>query len=95
MDFIAKVEEGRRSGIQEIAGALEVLGARVKQVQPVLGVIAGSSEALSLEQLKIDGIASVEPDRSWGAGKPFRDAGEAEEQRAVAKRSGGKAKRKG
>ncbi len=70
MDFIAKVEEDRRSGIQEIAGALEKLGARVKQVQPVLGTIVGSSEGLSLEQLKIAGIASVELDRNWGAGMP-------------------------
>jgi hypothetical protein len=87
MDFIAKVEEDRRSGIQEIAGALEKLGVRVKQVQPVLGVIAGSSEGLSLEQLKIGGIASVELDRSWGAGMP-------EGKGKAARRSGGKAGRK-
>jgi hypothetical protein len=70
MDFIAKVEEDRRSGIQEIAGALEKLGVRVKLVQPVLGTIVGSSDVLSLEQLKIAGIASVELDRNWGAGMP-------------------------
>jgi hypothetical protein len=109
MNFIARIEEGQRSGIQEIAGALEKLGARVKQVQPILGVITGSSEGLSLEQLKIAGIASVEPDRKWGAGmpeagkrednpargeKPAKDERETGERRAVAKRSGGKAKRK-
>jgi hypothetical protein len=72
MDFIAKVEEDRRSGIQEIAGALAKLGVRVKEVQPLLGMIVGSSDVLSLEQLKIAGIASVELDRSWGAGMPKR-----------------------
>lgn len=70
MNFIARIEEEQRSGIQEIAGALEKLGARVKQVQPILGVIAGSSEGLSLDQLKIAGVASVERDRKWGAGMP-------------------------
>ena len=127
MEFIAKVEDSQRPEIREIAGALEKLGARVREVQPILGVIAGSSEGLSLEQLKVEGIASVEPDRNWGAGmpegkaarggkgegaekpegegrdrktggggaeKPVRGAREAEERRAVAKRSGGKAKRK-
>ncbi len=72
MDFIAKVEEDRRSGIQEIAGALAKLGVRVKDVQPLLGMIVGSSDVLSLEQLKIAGIASVELDRNWGAGMPER-----------------------
>jgi hypothetical protein len=109
MNFIARIEEEQRSGIQEIAGALEKLGARVKQVQPILGLIAGSSEGLSLEQLKIAGIASVEPDRKWGAGMPgtgkpednvarvgrtVKDEREKEVRRAGAKRSGGKAKRK-
>jgi hypothetical protein len=70
MDFIAKVDEERRSGIQEIAGALAKLGVRVKEVQPVPGVIVGSSDVLSLEELKIAEIASVELDRNWGAGMP-------------------------
>jgi hypothetical protein len=86
MNFIARIEEGQRSGIQEIAGALEKLGARVKQVQPILGLIAGSSEGLSLEQLKIAGIASVEPDRKWGAGKPEDNAARGEKPEAAARR---------
>lgn len=94
MNFIATVEDSHRERIREIAGALEKLGARVKDVQPILGVIAGSSEIVSLEQLKIEGIVSVEPDRTWGVEKPVRDAEKADDQRPVAKRSGGKAKRK-
>lgn len=94
MNFIAKVEDSRRAQIPEIAGALEKLGVRVRQVQPVLGLIAGSSETLSLEQVKIDGIASVELDRKWGAGRPLKDADETEGRRAVAKRSSGRGKRK-
>ena len=70
MNFIARIEEGQRVQIREIAGALEKLGARVREVQPIVGVITGSSEVVSLEALKIAGIASVEPDRKWGAGKP-------------------------
>ena len=95
MDFVAKIEDSQRERIREIAGALEKLGARVREVLPLLGLIMGSSETLSLEQLKIAGIVSVEPDRKWGADKPVRDAPKPEEPRAVAKRSGGKAKRKG
>jgi hypothetical protein len=70
MNFIARVEEEQRTYIREIAGALEKLGARVKEVQPIVGVITGSSEVVSLDQLKIAGIASVELDRNWGAGMP-------------------------
>jgi hypothetical protein len=67
-------------------------------VQPILGLIMGASETLSLAELKIDGIAMVEPDRKWGAGMPGK--GEAAVPRAEkgegsgAKRSGGKRKRK-
>jgi hypothetical protein len=106
MDFVAKIEEGQRERIREIAGLLEKMGARVRQVQPILGLIAGSSETMSLAELKIDGISSVEPDRKWGAGKPVgdgraeierpaKDEREAEERRVVAKRSNAKGKRKG
>ena len=95
MDFVAKIEDGQRERIREIAGLLEKMGAQVRQVLPILGLITGSSETMSLAELKIDGIASVEPDRKWGAGKPVKDGREAEERRVVAKRSGGKAKRKG
>ncbi|HEV3412637.1 MAG TPA: hypothetical protein VG101_09160 [Puia sp.] len=70
MDFVAKIEDSQRERIGEIAGSLEKMGVRVRQVQPILGLITGASETLSLEQLKIEGIAMVEPDRKWGAGMP-------------------------
>jgi hypothetical protein len=81
MNFIARVEEGRRAEIREIAGSLEKMGARIGEVLPVLGLIAGSSETLSLEQLKIAGIVSVEPDRKWGAGMPEGKSGKAEKKK--------------
>ena len=102
MNFIAKVEVSQMEKIREIAGSLEKIGVKVREVLPVLGLITGSSESLSLEQVKIDGIAAVEVDRKWGAGmpeserkaKPSKDEPVAGEKHAVAKRSSGKAKRK-
>lgn len=99
MHFIARIEDSQREKIREIAGSLEKMGAKVREVLPVLGLITGSSEALSLEQVKIKGVAAVELDRKWGAGMPeganeLKDAPKAEEKHAEAKRSGGNAKRK-
>lgn len=116
MNFIARVDDSHREKIREIAGSLETLGVKVREVLTAVGVITGSSETLSLEQLKIEGIATVEVDRKWGAGmpeveqeagkarmakgkgergtEPIKDAPKAEEKHVVAKRSGGKAKRK-
>ncbi|HET6253357.1 MAG TPA: hypothetical protein VFE32_04760 [Puia sp.] len=70
MEFIAKVEESRRAHIREIAESLGKMGVEVRQVQPILGLITGVSEVLSLEQVKIEGIASVELVRNWGVGMP-------------------------
>ena len=110
MNFIAKVEVSQLEKIREIAGSLEKIGVKVQEVLPVLGLITGSSESLSLEQVKIDGIAAVELDRKWGAGMPKREREAGKEgaegkgrdlakskevgKHVVAKRSGGKAKRK-
>lgn len=63
MDFIAKVEDKQRPNIQEIAKSLENMGIQVKQILRIPGVITGSSPSLSLRQLKIKGIQSVEQDR--------------------------------
>lgn len=125
MNFIARVEDSQREKIRQIARSLENMGVRVREVLPLLGLISGSSEALSLEQVKVKGIVAVELDRKWGAGMP-ESVGEEKEgakvdlekvtgakvdskeskaklvkgvpnperKRVVAKRSGGKARRK-
>jgi hypothetical protein len=63
MLFIAKVEEGQRPKIREIAKSLEGMGVQVKRVMQLTGTITGDSGALSLGKVKIKGIVSVEQDR--------------------------------
>jgi hypothetical protein len=64
MQFIAKVEDGQKPNIREIAGRLEGMGITVKRVMTITGTITGDSGVLSLAKVKIKGIASVEKDRS-------------------------------
>lgn len=66
MHFIATVEEAYRGKIREITLSLETAGVRVREVLPIQGIITG--EAVSADQVKINGIAVVEEDRKWGAG---------------------------
>jgi hypothetical protein len=63
MDFIAKVEDSQKSNIQEIAQSLEKMGIRIKRIMRITGTISGSSRSLSLAELKIKGIKSVEQNR--------------------------------
>ncbi|MBN9381217.1 MAG: hypothetical protein J0H74_10640 [Chitinophagaceae bacterium] len=67
MNFIAKVEDGQRGNIQEIARSFEKMGIQVRQILKIPGVITGSSRRMPLAQLKIKGIASVERDRQLRA----------------------------
>lgn len=66
MRFIAKVEEGQRPNIQQIAKSLKGMGVEVSRVMKMTGTIAGESGAVSLAKLKIKGIESVERDRRLG-----------------------------
>jgi hypothetical protein len=68
MLFIAKVEEGQRPHIREIAKSLEGMGVQVKRVMRMTGTITGDSGSLSLGKVKIKGIESVERDRRWKTG---------------------------
>jgi hypothetical protein len=65
MKFIATVEKGQRSNIDEIASNLKKMGAKVDSVLKITGIITGSSSK-SLQDLKIKGIKSVEKDKSVG-----------------------------
>jgi len=67
MLFIAKVEEGQKPNIREIAKSLEGMGVQVKRVMTLTGTITGDSGALSLGKVKIKGIESVEKDRTLRA----------------------------
>jgi len=67
MLFIAKVEEGQKPNIREIARSLEGMGVQVKRVMKLTGTITGDSGALSLGKVKIKGIESVEKDRTLRA----------------------------
>ena len=64
MNFIAKVEEGQKPHIREIARSLEGMGVRVSRVMQLTGTITGDSGSLPLGQVKIKGIQSVEQDRT-------------------------------
>ncbi|WP_431209462.1 hypothetical protein ACQ86N_25225 [Puia sp. P3] len=63
MDFIARVEDNQKPNIQEIAQSLVKMGIRVKRIMRITGTISGSSGSLSLAELKIKGIKSVEQNR--------------------------------
>jgi hypothetical protein len=64
INFIASVSEDRIGDIEAIARNLKKLGCRINHVLTISGVITGStSHEISLNDLKIDGIKNVEPDR--------------------------------
>ena len=67
MDFIARVEDSQKPNTQEIAQSLEKMGIRVKRIMRITGTISGSSGSVSLAQLKIKGIKSVEQNRRMKA----------------------------
>jgi hypothetical protein len=64
MQFIARVEEGQKPNIREIANSLKRMGVQVKRVMRITGTITGDSGALSLGKVKISGIESVEQART-------------------------------
>ncbi|HLZ85664.1 MAG TPA: hypothetical protein VKQ52_00435 [Puia sp.] len=66
MHFIAKVEEGQRPNIRAIAESLKGMGVQVRRVMRMTGTITGDSGSLTLGQVKIKGILSVEQDRRLG-----------------------------
>lgn len=64
INFIASVSDDRIGEIDAIARNLKKLGCRINHVLTLSGVITGStSQGISLNDLKIDGIKNVEPDR--------------------------------
>jgi hypothetical protein len=64
---LAKVEDGQKPNIQQIARDLEGMGIRVSRVMKVTGIITGESGGLTLRQVKIKGIQKVERDRNLKA----------------------------
>lgn len=61
LHFIASVNEDRVKDIKTIAGNLQKLGCHIDSVLSFSGIITGSTAtAISLKQLKIDGIKYVE-----------------------------------
>lgn len=62
--FIASVEDNSLEDIEIIAGRLKHLGCKIDNILAFSGVISGSTEStISLNDLKIDGIKNIEPDR--------------------------------
>lgn len=63
--FIASVTDERIGDIQHIAHNLTELGCTIENVLPFSGIITGITDAplVKLQDLKIDGIKTVEPDR--------------------------------
>jgi hypothetical protein len=66
MKFIATVEKGQRANIDEIASNLKKIGVKVDSVLKLTGIITGSCNTKSLQDIKIKGIKSVEKDKSVG-----------------------------
>jgi len=67
MEFIARVEDSQKPNIQEIAQSMTKMGIQVRRIMRITGTISGSSGSLSLSQVKIKGIKSVEENRRMKA----------------------------
>ena len=64
IDFIAAVDDDRKEDIESIADRLKALGCKINNVLSFSGIISGSAASgISLDDLKIDGIKNIEPDR--------------------------------
>ena len=64
VNFIASVNEDRIKDVDAIAKELQNLGCTIDNILSFSGVITGSAAAgISLNDLKIEGIKNVEPDR--------------------------------
>lgn len=60
MKFIATIERMQRSKIDDIAKTMRDMGVHVDKVLKVTGIITGTSNAKTLQEIKIKGVASVE-----------------------------------
>lgn len=64
MKFIATVEN--KSEIQLIASKLRELGCSIDSILKLGGIIIGNSNTKRLTDIKIDGVKTVEPERTLG-----------------------------
>ena len=65
INFIASVNDDSIDEIKVIAKKLESLGCSISNVLTISGIITGSTTSnVSLDDLKIDGIKNIEPDRT-------------------------------
>jgi hypothetical protein len=63
-NFIASVNDDRLDDIESIARNLKEMGCNIDNVLKFSGIITGSAASeMSLNELKIDGIKYVEPER--------------------------------
>jgi hypothetical protein len=65
INFIASVNEDRIKDVEVIAKELQDLGCTIENILSFTGVITGSAKSgISINDLKIDGIKNIEPDRN-------------------------------
>ncbi len=65
INFIASVNDDSIDEIKVIAKKLKSLGCSISNVLTISGIITGSTTSnVSLDDLKIDGIKNIEPDRT-------------------------------
>ena len=66
MNIVITVDKSHLKNITRIARALETLGVSVQQVMKIGGIITGSvrESKRDLEQLKIQGVKSIETSRT-------------------------------
>ncbi len=63
------MEPSERFQIQIIAGKLKDKGCQIRNILTITGIITGCTSGVesSLDELKIDGIQTIEEDREVGA----------------------------
>jgi hypothetical protein len=74
VDVVVSVDEGRLDDFSKIVKAMRGAGLKVGEEMAAIGVVAGSVEAKALPKLRqVDGVAQVEPSRSYGIAPPHSE----------------------
>ena len=74
VDVVVSVDESRLNDFSKIVKAMRGAGLKVGEEMAAIGVVAGSVEAKALPKLRqVDGVAQVEPSRSYGIAPPHSE----------------------
>ena len=74
IDVVVSVDESRLKDFSKIVKAMRGAGLKVGEEMAAIGVVAGSVEAQALPKLRqVDGVAQVEPSRSYNIAPPHSE----------------------